>query len=425
MATDAEADESARTVRAILRPCAAAVATTYTGAIQEHSLSLVDAPGLLELLERSLTREPKGAGRAAGPPVAWASTRGLVRKENQDRVAVARSASGLIAAILADGMGGMRDGARAAIIATATMAARCAGSSAGNVEAVLKDAFRLANEQVFRALRGEGGAAVVAAAWSAGAWFVAHAGDARAYHLDSSGPPTRLTVDDTLQAQLEDMGRAAERGSASERRLLQFVGMGKDFEPHVAAVPGQGRGLILTSDGAHSLPPPVLEWVAVGAGHLQMLAERLVTASEWNGGHDNATVLTISFQNGPAPQQEGVAEFWVPGDHLMAFAAPAPRVPAAAAGPVVSPPAPIPEPKPKRSSDSRRSKSRKRTGRTERKQAKGTVSTSEAVPAGSGRQLPIVTFEDAGDDPNLERSAPAEQPKPDAIPPGSGDKPEN
>lgn len=395
----------------------------YTGAIEVQSLSFTDAPGLLELLERSLTREPKGAGRAAGLPVAWASTRGLMRKENQDRVAVARSASGLTAAILADGMGGMRDGARAASIATAAIATRCAGSSASNVEIVLAEALRFANEQVFRALRGEGGAAVVAAAWCAGAWFVAHAGDARAYHLDSNGPPARLTVDDTVQAQLEDMGRAHGLGAPSERRLLQFVGMGKDFEPHLAAVLAQGRGLILTSDGAHSLPAHVLEWVAAGAGHLQVLAERLVTASEWNGGHDNATVMAISFQNEHPPQQEGFAEFWVPGDHLVAFAAPAPRVPAAA-GPVISPPRHSTEPKPKRSSDSRRSRSRRRTGPTERKQAKESGPPSEAVPAGSGRQLPIVTFEDAGDDPKPESSATAERPKPEAIPPGGVDKPE-
>ncbi|MGE3510230.1 MAG: PP2C family serine/threonine-protein phosphatase [Vicinamibacterales bacterium] len=190
-----------------------------------------------------------------------------------------RSASGLNAAILSDGMGGMRDGAQAAIVATAAMAVRCA-SATGGAQAVLAEALHFANEQVFRALRGEGGAAVVAVGWFEGAWFVVHAGDARAYHLDSSGPPVRVTVDDTVQAQLENMGRMAERSGPAERRLLQFVGMGKDFEPHVSSVAARGRGLILTSDGAHAMPSAVFDWVAASAGHLQMLTERLVTASE-------------------------------------------------------------------------------------------------------------------------------------------------
>jgi hypothetical protein len=115
---------------------------------------LVETPGFVELLERSLTREPRGAGRAAGPTVAWASTRGLVRTESQDRIGVVRSGSGLIVAVLADGKGGMRDGARAAIIATAAMATHCAGSPTANVESVLSEALRFANEQVFRARRG-------------------------------------------------------------------------------------------------------------------------------------------------------------------------------------------------------------------------------------------------------------------------------
>ena len=96
----------------------------------------MDSKSLIELLFRALSREPKGIGRAI-PPVAWASTRGLVRKENQDRLLVARSPGGLMIAIVADGMGGMRDGSQAAALSAAAVAAHCMLSQASAIDSML------------------------------------------------------------------------------------------------------------------------------------------------------------------------------------------------------------------------------------------------------------------------------------------------
>lgn len=278
-------------------------------------MSAIDRNSIVSLLARELAGQPKGSGRT-GLPVAWASSRGLVREENQDRLVVAHSPSGLSIAVLADGMGGMKDGARAATTACAAVVAHFMAHARGPLEGVLADALNFANDEVFRALRGDGGAALVAAAWGAGDRCIAHAGDARAYQIDDSGRLQQLTVDDTVKGQLEQLKRLSTGESDLHSQLLQFIGVGKDLEPHVARTRLGGRGVVLTSDGVHSLPHAVMEWIVQRTGHLQAVAERLVGASEWNGGQDNGSVIAVSFQNGHTTPAEN-AEFWTPNAHLI------------------------------------------------------------------------------------------------------------
>ena len=339
----------------------------------------MDTKSLIELLYRALAREPKGIGRAI-PPVAWASTRGHVRKENQDRLLVARSPTGLVIAIVADGMGGMLDGSQAAALSAAAVAARCMVSQASALDSMLADALHFANDEVFRILHGKGGAALAVAASSSAGRYIAHVGDARAYHVDSAGNLTQLTVDDTVAAQLRCLGKASSAEANSDSRLLQFVGFGAGLEPHVRTVPTDGRGLLLTTDGIYGVPTSVLDWVVNGAGHLQLLAERLMLASEWNGGHDNATVVAVSFGNGSGTQGslEGV-EFWVPGEHLVVVSTPNQRTPAAKG-------ALSAQQQPKSST---RKKSRRTKARGKRRVADEGASADQAE-----RQLPIVTFDD-------------------------------
>lgn len=355
----------------------------------------MDTSNLAAMLARALTREPsKGAGRAS-VPVAWATTRGLARKENQDRILIARASNGLFVAILADGMGGMKEGGKAAVLAASAVGAQCVAAPDSSPEGVLREALLVANDEVFRALQGEGGAALVVVISVAGVAYVGHAGDARAYSLPSTGALVQLTVDDTVHAQMVHMGRAADPGSPSSHHLLQFVGLGRGFEPHITRVPTDARGLLLTSDGAHSLPLPVLEWIAAGADHLQMLADRVVTASEWHGGKDNATVLAVGLQNGHVAQPEIAAEFWLPNDHFVVISQPTRQ--AASLRPVSESIVTVASVKPAREQTERRTPKRQRgkkqtpesRKRSSRKQhdSRPTVATSD------DRQLPMITFE--------------------------------
>ena len=359
----------------------------------------MDTKSLIELLFRALDREPKGIGRAT-PPVAWASTRGLIRKENQDRLLVARSPGGLIVAIVADGMGGMRDGSRAAALSAAAVAARCMLSEASAIDSMLADALHCANEEVFRVLHGKGGAALAVAASSSAGRYIAHVGDARAYHVDHAGHLGQLTVDDTVAAQLQCLGKASSTEVNSDSRLLQFVGLGAGLEPHVRSVPTDGRAVLLTTDGIYGTPTSVLEWIVKGTDRLQLLAERLMLASEWSGGHDNATVVSISFVNGSGDQglHEGL-EFWVPGEHLILASIPSQTTPVA---------------KDTLSAQQQSKPKPRKEGHTKKTRAKRRVAKEGTSIDQAERQLPIVTFDEApkADDnlsPKLQTKPPVEE----------------
>jgi serine/threonine protein phosphatase PrpC len=286
--------------------------------------------GLQDVLVRMAAREPSGKGRTSPLSVAWASTRGTSRQDNQDRLIVGLAPSGLAFAVLADGMGGMKEGARAAALAVAATATHCVGNATGALDRLLDGALRFANDEVFRLLRGDGGAAVVLAAWKDGARFVAHAGDARAYSVAGpEDPPIKqLTIDDTLDAELARLGRRRESEPELHRGLVQFIGVGPDLEPHVAAVPDGSRGLVLSTDGVHSIPAVVLEWIVRGTAQLQLLPERLVAASEWHGGRDNATAIVVGLQNGASAEPVGAADFWIAGDRVAVPVTATPQVPA-------------------------------------------------------------------------------------------------
>ena len=360
----------------------------------------------LSVLLRALSRDPTGSQRVSSFPIAWTSTKGQVRTENQDRVVVARS-SDLALAVLADGMGGMRAGSRVAEVAAGAAAAWCMFSSHNQaIDGLLSQALEYANGEVFKQFRGEGGAAVVIAAQRAGAWWIAHAGDARAYHLRET-ELEQLTVDDTVKGQLDKLGYS--HSQAPESGLLQFIGVGAELEPHVRAVPSGGRGIILTSDGIHSLPCAVFEWVVKHARQLQASTERLAQVSEWHGGHDNATAVAIGLSSGNNDRLASrLVECWVPGDHLVVLpiaegypkAAPTGMVPRETfRTPATQRPVDPAGPLTKRETDTTkkgRPTRKKKTKSTSKKRTQRTGLTTSRADAEP--QLPIVVFDSTSEE---------------------------
>ena len=366
-----------------------------------------DPKPVLDILLRIAAREPSGKGRTS-LPVAWASTRGASRQDNQDRLIVGHGTSGLAFAILADGMGGMKEGARAAALTVAAAAAHCACDAASALDRLLEGALRFANEQVYRVLRGEGGAAAVLAARKGSVCYVVHAGDARGYVIPSTDalPIKQITADDTLDAELARLGRRHEGEPDLHRGLVQFVGVGPDLEPHVARVPDGSRGLLLTTDGVHSMPGSVLEWFVRGAAQLQSLPERLVLASEWHGGKDNGTVIVVGLQDDVPTEPIGVADFWVAGERVAVLASHPPAPPAEIAP--RHPDRQVDQPVPGRSSPGKRGSSRRPAKRRSRD------AEHRNTPRGDER-LPLVDF-DLPPTKDVMVSAPTPPQHPDAPP---------
>src|SRR5258708_18018939 len=97
----------------------------------------MESKGLQDVLVRMATREPSGKGRTSPLSVAWASTRGTSRQDNQDRLIVGLAPSGLAFAVLADRMGWMKEGARAPALAVAAAASYCRGDATDALDRLL------------------------------------------------------------------------------------------------------------------------------------------------------------------------------------------------------------------------------------------------------------------------------------------------
>lgn len=258
--------------------------------------------------------------RVADLPAVLASSVGLVRKENQDRVATFRFAdySGCeyLLIVLCDGMGGMAEGARCAAMAIASFSAAVIGNiNRFHVESTLHDAALIANGRVFDHYRGVGGATLSAFLIrpNTDQSYWVNLGDSRIYEFRDK-TLTQITIDDTLAGQL---ARNSD-GYLGRNELLQFVGMGSGIEPHVGRVDVSiaDATYVITSDGVHFLPSNMLRELLHHAPEYAVSARRLIDLAMWCGGHDNASLALISFSseswNTLPPLQLDVIEVWDP-----------------------------------------------------------------------------------------------------------------
>lgn len=235
--------------------------------------------------------------RVADLPIAMATDVGVVRKENEDRVAVARgrysSGKSYVIAVVCDGMGGMADGAICASLGLASFFAEffASANSGKSPESLLVSSALKANSAVYSRYRGSGGttlSAVLIEPDRSVYWL--NVGDSRIYHY-SDRVLTQLTTDDTIAGQLA----ARDPSAAGSLDLLQYIGVGPDIEPHVMRfmVLPETR-LLLTSDGVHYLSSELMEKLASHAPDPALYIRRLIELSKWCGGHDNASALIVA-----------------------------------------------------------------------------------------------------------------------------------
>jgi PPM family protein phosphatase len=275
----------------------------------------------LKLNQESKVVEVDGTGISLGSAV------GLVRKENQDRVLFLRvkldrpPRQYFSAAILCDGMGGMTKGGYCANLALSIFATSLIRSEESDYAKKLETAAHDANDAVFREFSGDGGTTLSAVICNdtQDCWAI-NVGDSRIYQMLVDGKIEQLSVDDTIEGQLEALNRHEKARLPEFRHLVQYVGLGKDLEPHhIQLKPlNDARLILLTSDGVHNMPQETFKQLIVNAQNSANIVKRLIEHSEWIGGNDNATVIAISTSKGFGVSEtddfvSGTVEIWGTG----------------------------------------------------------------------------------------------------------------
>ncbi|MCW0368323.1 hypothetical protein NB699_003306 [Xanthomonas sacchari] len=256
---------------------------------------------LAHWLLRSL---PRGAARQVGTlSVGIASDVGIVRFENEDRVAACRARDKFghhfVVVAVADGIGGMQDGMECAATAIAAIfetVYREATTGAGRPALWLEKALNTANELVHNYYGGKGGTTIaVTLVGDVGRACWATVGDTRIYEFKGQ-ELVQLSKDDTIAGQL---GRSNE-DSPEQSLLLQYVGMGSGLVLSITEFDRrEDRQLLLCTDGVYFVSPDrkLLKQVLGTARKLDAAAapRRLVEIAKWAGGPDNASAAVISF----------------------------------------------------------------------------------------------------------------------------------
>lgn len=269
-------------------------------------------------LFRWLTRKTtNSAVRWVGElPLAIGSDIGIVRDENQDRVAVLKmppdGGNSFIVTALCDGMGGMTEGSVCASQAIASFFMSCIRNRHIPPTQRVVIAAKDANQHVHSLYKGRGGATLSAVLFEriVGAVGV-NVGDSRIYAYRGN-KLEQISIDDTMSGILKD-------NLHQRNELLQFIGMGDGLFAHVVKIPASYESIILTSDGAHFFDKQVMQMVIQAAKDSALTVKRLIEIAKWCGGRDNASVVAVR----PFPSQlsllddSGVIQIWDPFGELQ------------------------------------------------------------------------------------------------------------
>ncbi|RUS46512.1 Stp1/IreP family PP2C-type Ser/Thr phosphatase [Cohnella sp. AR92] len=235
---------------------------------------------------------------------------GKIRQVNEDNAWVDRIEHGLIAAVVADGMGGHKAGEIASGLTVESVVASLSSwqedVEAADAEDRLKELIRKANSVVFETASGNDqysnmGTTIVLALLNRNAGLIGHIGDSRAYLL-RDGELAQLTEDHTLVQELTKSGQLSPEEAANHPRrnvLLRALGTDRSVEVDVRRFDWlPGDRLLLCSDGLSSLVEDALirDTLSETNDTLEQKAEKLIALALIAGGDDNVTVVLVDYE---------------------------------------------------------------------------------------------------------------------------------
>jgi len=209
----------------------------------------------------------------------------------------AHAAYGALLAI-ADGVGGLPDGAGAATSALNSLReSYYASPETWGLEHAIKESFVTANQAVITG--GERGRATTLSALvlRARRWLVGHVGDTRVW-LARDGRLQQLTRDHHLPH--ADIGALITRACGLDDAINVDIRHGELAE---------GDVFLLTSDGVHeSLNTAAMLAVIQASASAQEIAEQLAQRALAAGSHDNASACVVRVEQLPAETENDVIE---------------------------------------------------------------------------------------------------------------------
>jgi PPM family protein phosphatase len=246
------------------------------------------------------TWQPNGGQVVEEIGAVVATSKGLVRSENQDRCLIVRSrVQGLVCFVVCDGIGGMANGGHAAEIAVSRFVESLVDDTTADLKARLVRAAEAANAEVHARYSEKGGTTLAAVVLDLNNRFYGvTAGDTRIYALKGRTRVEQISSDDTIAGELQrikGVNVPQEDVDPSARQLAQYIGMGPGIQPRIydSISADQAGWIMITTDGVHSMPAKTLEQFAVHAPTPYKLGTRLIQTSEWLGGFDNASLIII------------------------------------------------------------------------------------------------------------------------------------
>jgi protein phosphatase len=226
--------------------------------------------------------------------------RGLVKEDNQDLFFVKEFDDGSILLAVADGLGGMVGGKRAA-----EMAKECLNNFNPKCQAVethIEELMQEANRRILETVQKEPelegmGTTMTAACLRNGTACWAHVGDSRLY-LFRGDELRQITEDDTMAGFLLSEGELTKeeaRIHPGNKLVFQCIGGSGEFEADTGNFKIQAGDLLLFStDGLHDEVPE--EEIVSALRSDKDLAEKmddLLSAALAAGGKDNIAVVMV------------------------------------------------------------------------------------------------------------------------------------
>ena len=232
---------------------------------------------------------------------------GKVRSTNQDSYAAGEFQNGVSWAVVCDGMGGNAGGNIASSTAVKSISERITSAyretmTSSSIKNLLVTAITNANFEIYdMALESEElkgmGTTVVAAIVTKKAFYIAHAGDSRAY-LISDSEIRQITKDHSVVQELIDCGEITpEEAIDHPRKNLITRALGVDEILKVDFTVEDIKGdetLLICTDGLTNAVDLIEIFNTFKNEPYDSVADILVDKANENGGGDNITVVAIS-----------------------------------------------------------------------------------------------------------------------------------